>query len=131
VPTPKHLFHAAPLKVFLLIKEGGLKALSTGGAKDGMPYLCASAEEKGVACLKPTASDVVFRISTMGDPSWYQEGAGKSEWRKKHSVAPAALDCRRSLPKTGHKDNAWLSIADYEKRYGIQAKANGDPIETK
>jgi hypothetical protein len=120
MPTPQYLYHAAPLKVFLLIKAGGLKALSKGGRAG--TYLCASDQEGGATTLERRANDVIFRIDTTGDDGWYEEGAGKNEWRKDSAVAPGSLKCRRFQKKAPNRQNtAYDTIDDYVTKYGIKA----------
>lgn len=122
-----YLYHAAPLKVFLLIKAGGLKALSKGG-KAGT-YLCASSDLNGATTLQRRANDVVFRIDTTNDPGWYQEGAGQAEWRKDSGVAVASLTCQRFQAKPRHHQQ-FRSVNAHEVEYGIK-QGKKDPIETK
>jgi len=126
---PEFLYHAAPLKVFLLIKEGGLKALSVGG-RDGN-YLCASSKESGAATLQARANDVIFRIDSNGDDAWYEQGAGKSEWRRDSGVPPEKLTCRRNQKKApNHQNNEWISVDDYQAKYGIITH-KGNVMESK
>ena len=127
MPIPQYLYHAAPLSVFLLIKAGGLKALSKGG-KNGT-YLCASSDLNGATTLGRRANDVIFRIDTTGDLLWYQEGAGQAEWRKNSGVGVISLTCRRYQAKVGHHQQ-WRSLNAHEVEYLIKEGKKG-PVETK